>query len=158
MEGIRQIRDGLEVMRNADATELASTHFLGLLAEAYGNARKHEEGLAVLREALIGVDKTGERFYEAELYRLKGELLLMGEIPDLETAEYCFSTAIQIARKQSAKSLELRANTSLARMLRDSGRRDEARAMLAEIYGWFTEGFDTADLKDAKSLLAQLGT
>ena len=95
-----------------------------------------------------------ERHYEAGLYRLKGELMRMRD-SDVE-AEQSFRTAIRIAQSQSAKSFELRATTSLARLLASNGRRDEARAMLAEIYGWFTEGFDTADLKDAKALLDEL--
>jgi predicted ATPase len=97
--------------------------------------------------------RTGSRSYEAELRRLKGELLLIGETGD---AAQCFRDAIEVARRQSAKSWELRATTSLARLLRDTGRRDEARTMLAEIYNWFTEGFDTLDLKDAKALLGEL--
>src|SRR5260370_40191532 len=92
----------------------------------------------------------------AEMHRLKGELLLRRNDSNLAEAQSCFERAIEIARKQSAKSLELRATTSLARLLAKQGRRDEAHAMLAEIYGWFTEGFDTADLKDAKALLDEL--
>ena len=92
---------------------------------------------------------------EAELYRLKGELLLLAGTSKSE-AEESLRTAVVISRRQQAKSWELRAATSLARLLRDSGRRDEAHTMLADIYGWFTEGFDTADLKDAKALLDEL--
>jgi tetratricopeptide (TPR) repeat protein len=156
-KGIRQIRNGLEVMRGADAAELASTHFLAMLAEGYRKVGRDQEGIAILEEALAAVDKNGERFYEAELYRLKGELLLRN--PASETAEplACFRRALEIARHQSAKSWELRTTMSLARLLAEQGRRDEARKMLAEIYGWFTEGFDTADLKEAKALLAELG-
>jgi predicted ATPase len=90
--------------------------------------------------------------------RLKGELLLRQDYSDTAEAQRCFWRAIEVARKQSAKSFELRATTSLARLLASQGRRDEARTMLAEIYNWFTEGFDTADLKDAKALLDELGT
>jgi predicted ATPase len=94
--------------------------------------------------------------FEAEMRRLRGELLLMGNNhADIEAAQ-CFRDAIEVARRQSGKSLELRATISLARLLTEQDRRDEARAMLAEIYGWFTEGFDTPDLKDAKQLLDQL--
>jgi predicted ATPase len=155
-EGIKQICEGLDFMRAVNA-ELARTHFLGLLAESYSKSGKREEAVTTLAEALGVVNKTGERFYEAELYRLKGELLLMGHNLDMGGAENSFCTAIEIARKQSAKSWELRATTSLARLLRDTGRRDEARTMLAEIYNWFTEGFDTKDLKEAKSVLDELG-
>jgi predicted ATPase len=101
-------------------------------------------------------ERTGERMYEAELHRVKGELLLMHDAANCPEAERCFRTAIEVARRQAGKSLELRATVSLARLLAAQMRRDEARAMLAEIYCWFTEGFDTADLKDAKALLDEL--
>jgi predicted ATPase len=97
-----------------------------------------------------------ERVHEAEVYRLKGELLLRGDNLDPAEAQSCFERAIEIARRQSAKSLELRTTMSLARLIATQERRDEARTMLAEIYNWFTEGFDTADLKDAKALLDEL--
>ena len=123
-------------------------------------------------DALALVKQAGERVWEAELYRLKGQLTLQsglkhnsgnsdtkrpepGSQPEAD-AEACFRKAIEIARQQTAKSWELRATMSLARLLAHQGRRDEARTMLAEIYGWFTEGFDTADLKDAKALLDEL--
>jgi predicted ATPase len=154
-EGVKQIYEGLDFMRAVNA-ELARTHFLGLLAESYGRSGKRAEALTTLAEALRVVDKTGKRFYEAELYRLKGELLLIGHNLDVEGAENSYDTAIKMARKQSAKSWELRATTSLARLLRDTGRANEARSMLAEIYGWFTEGFDSKDLKEAKALLEEL--
>ena len=99
---------------------------------------------------------TGMRYYEAELYRLRGELLLMQNATNIAQAEKCFRRANEVARKQSAKSWELRATTSLARLLAKHGKRSEANELLAEIYGWFTEGFDTADLKDAKALLEDL--
>jgi len=102
------------------------------------------------------MERTGERMYEAELHRMRGELLLMQEAADLSEAENCFRAAIEVARHQSAKSLELRATIGLARLFAKQGRRNEARTMLAEIYGWFTEGFDTADLRDAKALLDEL--
>jgi predicted ATPase len=105
-------------------------------------------------EALALVERSDERYWEAGIYRLKGELLL--ESRGSSEAETCFRRAIEIARRQSAKSLELRATTSLARLLDKQGRQDEARRMLGEIYGWFSEGFDTADLKDAKALLDEL--
>jgi predicted ATPase len=121
-----------------------------------------DEGLAVLTEAMGLVESTGVCVYEAELNRIKGELTL--KRPEAgsnsgvqEEAETYFRQALNVARLQSAKSWELRATMSLARLLDKQGRRDEARAMLAQIYGWFTEGFDTADLKDAKALLDELG-
>jgi len=138
------------------------SYFLALLAEAYGKGGQAEEGLHVLAEALAHVDKTGERYYEAELYRLKGELTLQqlkvqgSKFKVEEEVEECFLKAIEIARWQQAKSLELRAVMSLARLWQQQGKKDEARQMLAEVYGWFTEGFDTADLQEAKALLEEL--
>ena len=115
-----------------------------------------EEGLHVLTEALVVVDSTGERRDEAELYRIKGELLLRQAVPDVHQAAACFQQALAIARRQQAKSWELRAAMSLARLWQRQGKRAEARHLLAEIYGWFTEGFDTADLQDARALLNTL--
>ena len=131
-------------------------HALCLLAEASGEAGRLDDGLSALTEAMAAADEHGIRHYEAEAYRLKGELLLKQDDSNAAEAQNCFARAIEIARKQSAKSWELRATTSLARLLAKPGQRDEARAMLADIYGWFTEGFDTADLREAKSLLAHL--
>jgi predicted ATPase len=102
------------------------------------------------------MERSGERMFEAELSRVNGELLLMHDAANLPEAEPCFRTAIEVARRQAGKSLELRATMSLAPLLAKQGKRDEARAILSEIYGWFTEGFDTADLKDAKALLDEL--
>jgi len=136
------------------------SYYLVLLAEAYGKVGQVEDGLAALAEALTMVDKTVERVYEAELYRLKGELTLQFSIQSLESrveeAAACFLKAIEIARKQQAKSLELRAVMSLSRLWQRQGRRQEAHALLAEIYNWFTEGFDTKDLQEAKALLDEL--
>src|SRR5262249_56893238 len=127
-----------------------------LLAEAHGIIGQPEAGLAVLTEALTLVNTTGERWYEAELYRLKGELLLQQSSDNPTEAESCFHHAISIAQNQSAKSWELRAATSLARLWQQQGKRQEAYELLAPIYGWFTEGFDTADLQAAKALLDAL--
>jgi predicted ATPase len=159
-EGITQIRQGLAAYR-ATGSEISRPYYLTLLAEAYGKVGQPGEGLTTLAEALAVVDNTGERWWEAELYRLKGELTLQSKVqsprPKVEEeAEECFQKAIDIARRQQAKSLELRAVMSLARPWQQQGKREEARQMLAEIYGWFTEGFDTADLKEAKTLLEQL--
>ncbi len=112
-----------------------------------------EEGLSALREALAETEETEARFYEAETYRLKGELVLASAEADESGAEASFRKAIALARRQDAKSWELRAATSLARLLARQERREEARDLLAPVYGWFTEGFDTADLKEAKALL-----
>ncbi len=161
-EGVAQVRQGLAAWR-ATGAEVCSSYNLGVLAEAYGKWRRAEEGLGVLSDALaLMASKTGDLFYEAELYRLKGELMLqqagVQEIASAveNEAERCFLRAIDIARHQQAKSLELRAVRNLARLLARQGRGDIAHAMLAEIYNWFTEGFNTADLKDAKELLDEL--
>jgi len=130
--------------------------YLCMLAEACGEVGRFGRGFDALTEALTLADKYENRYCEPETYRLKGELLLKQSGSNIEEVKTCFRRAIEIARKQSAKSWELRATMSLARLLTTQGRRDEARKMLAEIYNWFTEGFETADLKDAKALLDQL--
>jgi predicted ATPase len=152
-EGIAQMRDSLTALPSI-GFEINRPYFLATLAGAYGKAGRTDDALPLVAEALALVDRSDERWCEAELYRVKGELLL--ESGASSEAETCFRRAIEIARRQSAKSLELRATTSLARLLDKERRRDEARRMLGEIYGWFTEGFDTADLKDAKTLLEKL--
>jgi predicted ATPase len=152
--GIARIEEGLADRLAIDA-RLRYPTYLSLLAEAYGQAGKPEQGLCVVDEALNRVEATGERFSEAELHRLKGELLQM-QRADNDEIESCFLHALDIARRQEAKSLELRAAMSLSRLWQTQGRAPEARQLLAEIYGWFSEGFDTADLQEAKALLAEL--
>jgi predicted ATPase len=115
-----------------------------------------DEGLHLLAEALAVVNTTGGRHYEAELHRLHGELLLQQPVPDALAAGTYFQQALDVARRQQAKSWELRAATSLARLWQQQGKRAEARDLLTPIYGWFTEGFDTADLVDAQMLLSAL--
>jgi predicted ATPase len=110
----------------------------------------------MMNEALAHVERTGEKVDQAEMLRLKGELLLMRGVGATEETECCFRVALEVARMQEARWWELRASISLARLLAKRQKRDEARAILAEIYGWFTEGFDTADLKEAKALLDEL--
>jgi predicted ATPase len=163
-EGIAQICQGLAAYQTTGA-ELWQPYFLALLAEAYGKVGQTEKGLSVLTEALTMVNKNGERWWEAELYRLNGELLLTQEGCRLQAeglrektaeAEACFLKAIEIARRQQAKSLELRAVMSLSRLWQQQGKQKETHEMLSALYGWFTEGFDTADLKDAKVLLDEL--
>jgi class 3 adenylate cyclase/tetratricopeptide (TPR) repeat protein len=129
---------------------------LSALAEMCGKYGHASEGLDWVAKGLAAVDETGIRLAEAELQRLKGEFLMIKDTGDMGDAECCLRTAIDVARRQSAKLFELRATTSLARLLRDTNRHDEARAMLLEVYNWFTEGFDTADLKEAKALLEEL--
>jgi predicted ATPase len=154
-EGIALMRRGLTAWQ-AMGTEVGSPYFLALLAEGYGKGGQAKKGLEVLAEAIATVQRNGERNYEAELYRLKGKLLLQSNAQHCSEAEPCFQRALSIARSQSAKSLELRAAMSLSRLWQQQGKKDEARQMLAEIYGWFTEGFDTKDLQDAKALLDEL--
>ncbi len=151
-QGIALMRQGLTAYR-----AVMQTHFPDLqawLVEAYLNTGQVTAGLKVLSEALAFVDRTGERFYEAELYRLKGELLL-GQADQFE-AEASFRQAIEVARRQQAKSWELRATISMARLWRQQGKTFAARQILADIYSWFTEGFDTTDIQEAKVLLREL--
>jgi predicted ATPase len=154
-EGLEQMTHGL-MTYGATGAELVCPYFLALLAEAHGTLGEPEAGLAVLTEALTLVETTGERWSEAELYRLRGELLLQQNADNHLEAEACFQHALDIARNQRAKSFELRAATSLARLWQQQGKRQEAHDLLAPVYSWFTEGFDTLDLKDAKGLLDAL--
>jgi class 3 adenylate cyclase/DNA-binding winged helix-turn-helix (wHTH) protein/predicted ATPase len=168
------IEEGLDQLRQAQAAsramgkELAQTHFFVRLAKAYLQGKRVEEGLQVLTEALHFIHDSGEHYLAAEVYRLKGALLLQQHIKSpgalapsqpastLAEAENAFRHALAVARLQQAKSLELRAARSLSRLWRQQGRRAEADALLAQVYGWFTEGFDTADLQEAKALLEEL--
>jgi predicted ATPase len=140
----------------ATRAKLVQLYTLGQLADAYREGGYPDEGLDVLAEALAVMDTTEVRFYGAELYRLKGALLLKQVVPHSSQAEACFHQALDIARQQQAKSWELRAATSLARLWQSQDKRQDAYDLLAPVYAWFTEGFDTADLKDAKALLEQL--
>jgi predicted ATPase len=155
-EGIVQIRQGVTAWQAA-GQELGRPFFLAGLAEAYGKAGQTEAGLAVLAEALAVVEKTGERCWEAEVHRLQGELLLARTIPEVQPAEACLQQALAVARRQQAKSLELRAALHLSRLWQQQGQRAAARELLAPIYDWFTEGFDTVDLQEARALLDELG-
>jgi predicted ATPase len=154
-EGIAQTQEGLAALRAAGA-ELGRPHFLCLLAEACMETGRLYDGLGALTEALAAVDEHGHHAAEAEIHGLKGELLLKQDDSNAVEAQSCFQRAIEIARNQSGKLRELRATMNLARLIAKQGKQDEARTMLAKIYGWFTEGFDTADLKDAKALLEEL--
>jgi predicted ATPase len=153
-EGIAQVHQGLAAFR-ATGAELARPYYLALLAEAYGNIGEAAAGLRALADALAAVDTTAERFCEAELHRLKGQLLALSSEHHSE-AEACFQQALTVARRQGAKAWELRAAMSLSRLWQRQGKRDEGRRLLTEIYAWFREGFATADLQEAKALLEAL--
>ena len=155
----RSMRQGLAAYR-AMGSELARSHFLSFLVEGYAKAGQIEEGFAILAEAFDMVEGNNDRVVEAKLYQLKGELLLQARNQSPETtmkeAEQCFQQAIKVARRQEAKSWELGAATSLARLWKKQGKVKEARQLLSEIYSWFTEGFDTKALQEAKTLLDAL--
>jgi predicted ATPase len=152
-EGTSLLRSGSAAHR-ANGAELWMPHFLALLAGACEIAGQIEEGLTLLDDALQSAERTGAQWFSAELNRYKGELRLRQGNP--EAAEELYRQALGIAAEQAAKLWELRAAASLARLRRDQGRRAQACDLLAPIYGWFTEGFDTADLKEAKALLDEL--
>jgi predicted ATPase len=153
-EGISFMRSGLAAFRAAGA-EHWMPHYVALLAGAYEIEGQVEEALTLLNDALRIVERTGERWFAAELHRHKGKLLLRQG--HSAAAEELYRKALSIAAEQEAKMWELRASVSLGRLGRDQGRRAEAQDLLAPVYGWFTEGFDTPDLKDAKALLDELG-
>jgi predicted ATPase len=155
-ECIAQMRQGLADLR-ATGAGLWQPCFLALIAEACDKANRIDEGLTVLDQALGIVQERAERFYEAELHRLRGELLLRCNPANVSACETCFRTAIAIARNQQARSLELRAATSLARLWVERGERRNAQDLLTGICGWFTEGFNTLDLREARALLSELG-
>jgi predicted ATPase len=154
-EGITQIQQGLATSQATVAGRDRPYH-LALLAEVSAQAGRTTEGLEALAEALVTLPKSGARWWEAELYRLRGELLLQHTETQPGEAEACFQQALTVARRQQAKSLELRAAMSLTRLWQRQGKGAAAHELLAEIYGWFTEGFDTADLQEAKALLEML--
>ena len=153
--GLAQLRHGLATVLATGQT-LTQPLCLVLLAEAAGHAGQVAEGLRLLAEALTEFGASGRGDLLAEAYRLQGELLLVQAVTDAAQAEACFQQALAIARRQQAKSWELRAAVSLSRLWQQQNRRAEAYDLLAPIYGWFTEGFDTADLQEAKDLLAEL--
>jgi len=141
---------------DAIGAALGRPYWLALLGEAWGKAGQAEEGLRALAEALEAMQTSGERRWEAEIYRLKGQLLLTPGATHDDEAEACFQQALDVARRQQAKALELRAAMSLSRLWLCQGKCVEARQLLAAVYNWFTEGFETADLRGATMLLAEL--
>ncbi len=154
-EGIAQLRQGLETWQ-AMGTSANKPYFFTLLAIAFGKIGQASQGLKVLEEALTLSEQTGERWWDAELHRLRGSLLLAPAVDNHTEAVVAFQQALSIARDQQTKSLELRATISLSRLWQQQGKRDEAREQLASVYNWFSEGFDTADLQEAKALLDEL--
>jgi predicted ATPase len=152
--GIAQMRQGIAAHQAAGVE--AGLQHLALLAEAHGKVGQAGEGLTALAETLAAVEKTEQRAHEPELHRLRGELLLRQAVPDEPQAEACFQQALAVARRQQAKSWELRAAMSLSRLWQLQGKGTKARELLAPIYNWFTEGFDTPDLQEAKALLDEL--
>jgi predicted ATPase len=133
-------------------------YFLALLAEAYASVGQIADGLAALAKALAPIPSGRGFFYEAEIYRLQGEFLLLQADTrhTWEEVEACFTQALAIARRQEARALELRAATSLSRLWQQQGKNATAHQLLADVYGWFTEGFDTVDLQEAQAMLAEL--
>jgi len=152
-----QSREGIEQMRQY-LTRLRQDrmHPAALMAESYGKEGQIQNGLDQIAETIALMDKSSRRSNESELYRIKGELMLSDVNPAPKEAEACFRHAMGTARKQEAKSLELRVVRSLSRLWQKQGKKDEARKLLHEIYSWFSEGFDTVDLKEAKALLEEL--
>ena len=154
-DGIERMHQGLAAMR-ATGGEVTRPAYLALLAEACGKAEQAERGLPLLAEARAMTDENGQRYCDADFHWLEGELLLQQAVPDASQAETCFHQALSIARHQQAKSWELRAAMSLARLWQSQDKRQDAYDLLAPVYNWFTEGFDTADLQDARALLDDL--
>jgi len=153
--GLAQMHQGVAAIV-ATGQRVSQPRYLALLAEAMGHAGQVEEGLRLLAEALTAFEESGRGDMLAEAYRIQGELRRRQAIPDAAQAEACFQQALAIACRQQAKSWELRAATSLARLWQQQGKRTDAHQLLAEVYGWFTEGFDTADLQEARALLETL--
>jgi predicted ATPase len=160
--GELDLHEGIAVMRalidaaRAMGVVAASQTMLPFMAERCGQAGQVEEGLALVAEAQEVIGNTGVRVLETEMNRVKGELILARSSSDHEEAEACFGRALDVAHSQNAKLFELRAATRLARLWQNQGRKDDARELLAPVYGWFTEGFETRDLKEAKTLLDEL--
>jgi predicted ATPase len=154
-DAVQTITSGITAFRSTGAT-LWLPWYLALLARAYAELGKFDDALRCVGEAVTEVETTKERWWEAEVHRIAGEIALMLPKPDMAKSEAYFEHALAVARAQRAKSWELRAAMSMARLWRDQGKRKEARDLLAPVYGWFTEGFDTLDLKEAKALLDEL--
>jgi predicted ATPase len=155
-DAVHVIASGITELRSTGATIFVPLH-LSHLTRAHAELRQFDDAWRCIGEAMTTVQTTNEIWYEAEVNRIAGEIALLSPDPDASKAEAYFERALAIARQQQAKSWELCASMSLARLWRDQGKRDEARELLARVYRWFTEGFDTRDLKEAKRLLDELG-
>ena len=154
-DAVRMITIGLNAETETGATLWMPT-FVSFLAKAHAELGKFDDAWRCIGEAMTAVETTKERWFEADILRIAGEIALMSPEPDTPKAEAYFERALAVARQQQAKSWELRASVSLARLWRNQGKVQQARELLAPVYGWFTEGFDTRDLKDAKALLEEL--
>jgi predicted ATPase len=154
-DAVHVITSGINARRSTAATAL-EPFCLSYLAGAHAELDNFDDALSCIREAMTKVETTKESWFEAEIKRMAGEIALLLPDPDATKAEEYFEHALAVARQQQAKSWELRAATSMARLWRDQGKRQQARELLAPIYGWFSEGFDTLDLKEAKALLDEL--
>jgi tetratricopeptide (TPR) repeat protein len=154
--GVAEMEAAIAGFRRILGTTIWPQYTIALLAQGYARMGRVEEALTMLNDALVRIEETGEKGAKAEMLRLKGEILLMRDKSAAAEAESCFRAALAVARAQEARWWELRTSVSLARLLRETNRRDEARAVISEIYNWFTEGFDLLDLKEAKTLLDDL--
>jgi predicted ATPase len=154
-DAVPMITSGITSFRSTGATVFMPL-WLSCLARAHAGLGKFDEAWRFLGEAMTAVETTKETLFEADIHRTAGEIALLLPEPDAAKAEAYFESALAVARKQQAKSWQLRGAMSMARLWRDQGKRDEARDLLAPVYGWFTEGFDTLDLKEAKTLLDEL--
>ena len=154
---VQTMTSGITAYRSRGSTAWVPW-YLSYLARAYAELGQLEEARRTISDAMTAVETTKERWCEADIQRTAGEIALMRPEPDAAKAEAYFERALAVARQQQAKSWELRAAISMARLWRDQAKRDEARELLAPVYGWFTEGFDTRDLKEAKALLDELTT
>jgi predicted ATPase len=154
-DAVHKITSGLAEWRSTGSTLLVPFN-LSCLARAYAELGKFDDAWRCIGEAMTTMETTQERLWQAEIHRMAGEIALLAPEPDAAKAEANFEHALEVARGQQAKSWELRAAMRMARLWRDQGKRNAARDLLAPIYGWFTEGFDTLDLKEAKALLGEL--
>ena len=156
-DAVQKLNSGIATFRSTGATAF-TPWYLSILARAYAELGQFDDAWRCIGEAITAVKTTKETMHEADVHRIAGEIALLSPEPDAAKAEAYFERALVVARQQQAKSWELRAAMSMARLWRDQGKRDEARTLLAPVYGWFTEGFDTLDLKEAKALLDELAS